>query len=208
MEQVEATNKENIVVQPVVKENNEVTMYIGNAQPTYPFTVTATLSVSPNATVKVVGNTVPMRTRTLKTQTGVQVVRELDLTFNSSADRIGVEVISEDASVSNIYNFKLGGDKVKNTEANVVEYKIESYIPMNMEEAPLVFGPDTEQGLITINAPDESAFPFTVYTKLRLSYGAELKGLNPSQMTFERGFTGQDFEVISESGQVKNGVCK
>lgn len=203
VEQVEAANKENIVVQPVVKENNEVIMYIGNAQPAYPFTVTATLSVSPNATVKVVGNTVPMRTRTLKTQTGVQVVRELDLTFNSSADKIGVEVISEDASVSNVYNFKLGGDKVKNTEANVVEYKIESYIPMNMEEAPLVFGPDTEQGLITINAPDESAFPFTIYTKMRLSYGAELKGLNPSQMTFERGFTGQDFEVISESGQVK-----
>lgn len=203
IEQVEATNKENIVMRPVVKENKEVIMYVGNARPTYPFTVTATLSVSPNAEVRLVNSTAPMRMRTLKTRAGIEVVRELDLTFNGPEDKIGVEVISEDISVSNIYNFRLGGEKVKNTEANVVEYKIESYMPMNMEEAPLVFGPDAEQGLITINAPDESVFPFTVYTKLRLSYGAELKGLNPAQMTFERGFTGQDFEVVSESGEVK-----
>lgn len=205
VEQVEATNEENIVVEPVIKEDGNIILYLGNARPSYPFTVKAAVSTSPNAQVRVTGNVVPatLSYPVTRGSTPAKVVHEIELTYRSFEDRIGVEVISEDGTLSNAYTFVLGGKKTANTEANVLEYRIETYVPMNMEEPPLVFGPDVAQGLITINVPDESVFPFTLYTKIRLSYGAQLVGLNPAQMTFERGFPGRDFEVVSESGERK-----
>lgn len=205
VEQIFTDNSENIVIEPVIKENNEVMLYLENAKPKYPFTVETTLTVSPNATVKVIDRQADVWKMMLRTRAASQpqVVQVVPLTFYSADDRITIEVTSEDEGTNNRYYFSLGSEKVKNNEANVLEYKIESYLPMNMPEAPIVFEPDTLNGIITVNAPGEEVFPFTIYTKMRLSYGAELNGLDGTTMRFERGFQGKEFEVISESGRVK-----
>lgn len=204
IEQVEGKTSDNIAVQPVLKENNNVVLYLGNAEPKYPFSVETTLSVSPNSKV-VVNQNAPVTRKVLSTRATekMKVVQVVTLTFNSPDDKIQVKVISEDETKDNAYSFALGGVKIKNEEANVVEYKVTSYFPMNMEEAPIVFAPDTAAGIITVNAPGEDVFPFTIYTKVRLSDKATLKRLDANSMTFEKGFTGQDFEVISESGRIK-----
>lgn len=204
IEQVEASNSSNIVIEPVIKENNHVVLYLADAKPTYPFTVQTVLSVSPNAQVRLMHRTVERTFRKTRAAAVPEIVQVLNLTFNNASDQIEVQVISEDGTKENAYNFQLGGEKIKNTEANVLEYKIESYFPMNMSEAPIIFDPDTAAATITVNAPGENDFPFTLYTKMRLSYGAEIVGLNASQMTFERGFQEREFQVKAESGTVKN----
>lgn len=204
IEQVEVSNSAGIVLEPVLKANNEVVLYMNQATPVYPFTVQASLSVSPNATVQALQSDGTSQKNFRMVRSGVEVLREVPLTFKTAGDKPKVRITSEDAQTTNEYTFGLGGVKGKSNEANVTEYSIQSYFPMNMPEAPIVFAPDTAAGIITVNAPSEDAFPFTIYTKMRLSYGASLKGLDASKMVFERGFSGQNFQVISESGRVKN----
>lgn len=206
IEEAMAKTENNITVQPVIKENREVILYTGNSQLTYPCTIETTLSVSPNAKVEVISQPAMVTQRTwMNTRAGgeMKVVQVVRLTFHSADDKVEVKVISEDQSTDNIYHFILGGEKCRNIEANILEYKITSYFPMNMEEEPMIFAPDTTNAVITVNAPGEDVFPFTIYTKVRLSAGAALNGLDANTMTFERGFTEKEFEVVSEAGQVK-----